>query len=433
MADKPGKTVLDREVLERILEVTRELARPLDLQTMLERVIDEGRTVLRAERGTVFLYDSDTDELFSTVATGTDTFRIPADRGIVGECARTRRVVNVPDCYADSRFNRDVDRETGYRTRCLLTVPLVGYDDSLVGVLQVLNKSDGVFTGEDEHIATALGAQCAVALQRARMLEDLVTKEKMERELAVARDIQMRVLPKEVPDLPGYDVAGWSRPADETGGDTYDIIGVAENRLILLLGDATGHGIGPALSVTQVRSMLRVCVRLGAGLDDAFRHINDQLSDDLASNRFVTAFLGVLDSSAHRVDYHAGGQGPLLHFHGAGGECEWLKASTVPILRVREAVGGAVRRITSRGDRPAVPGRADVAACGADCRQRGRVRRRRPSKRRHDDPAGPTPSRLGSGRYSGSSIPSRAISVEGSSSRATRSTFSSSPPAISSA
>ena len=331
MVDKPGKTVLDREVLERILEVTRELARPLDLQTMLERVIDEGRTVLRADRGTVFLYDSETDELFSTVATGTDTFRIPADRGIVGECARTRRVVNVPDCYADPRFNRDVDRKTGYKTRCLLTVPLVGYDDSLVGVLQVLNKSDGVFTGEDEHIATALGAQCAVALQRARMLEDLVTKEKMERELAVARDIQMRVLPKEVPDLPGYDVAGWSRPADETGGDTFDIIGVAENRLILLLGDATGHGIGPALSVTQVRSMLRVCVRLGAGLDDAFRHINDQLSDDLASNRFVTAFLGVLDSSAHRVEYHAGGQGPLLHFHGAGGECEWLKASTVPM------------------------------------------------------------------------------------------------------
>ena len=331
MVDKPGKTVLDREVLERILEVTRELARPLDLQTMLERVIDEGRTVLRADRGTVFLYDSETDELFSTVATGTDTFRIPADRGIVGECARTRRVVNVPDCYADPRFNRDVDRKTGYRTRCLLTVPLVGYDDSLVGVLQVLNKSGGVFTGEDEHIATALGAQCAVALQRARMLEDLVTKEKMERELAVARDIQMRVLPKEVPDLPGYDVAGWSRPADETGGDTFDIIGVAENRLILLLGDATGHGIGPALSVTQVRSMLRVCVRLGAGLDDAFRHINDQLSDDLASNRFVTAFLGVLDSSTHRIEYHAGGQGPLLQFHGATGECEWLKASTVPM------------------------------------------------------------------------------------------------------
>ena len=100
-----------------------------------------------------------------------------------------------------------------------VTVPLVGYDDSLVGVLQVLNKEEGVFTEKDEHIATALGAQCAVALQRARMLEELLTKEKMERELAVAREIQMRVLPKEVPDLPGYDIAGWSRPADQTGGE----------------------------------------------------------------------------------------------------------------------------------------------------------------------------------------------------------------------
>jgi phosphoserine phosphatase len=331
MADRQDTPALDREILERILAVTRQLARPLDLQTMLERVIDEGRAVLRADRGTVFLYDAETDELFSTVATGTDTLRIPADRGIVGECARTRRVINVPDCYADPRFNRDIDRKTGYRSRCLLTVPLVGYDDSLVGVLQVLNKDGGVFTEEDEHIATALGAQCAVALQRARMLEDLVAKEKMERELAVARDIQMRVLPKEVPDVPGYDVAGWSRPADETGGDTFDIIGIADHRLMLLLGDATGHGIGPALSVTQVRSMLRMCVRLGAGLDDAFKNINDQLSDDLASNRFVTAFLGVLDAGANRLAYHAGGQGPLLRYHGARGECEWLKASTVPM------------------------------------------------------------------------------------------------------
>src|SRR5512145_3491206 len=111
MADDREKAALDRETLERILEVTRQLARPLDLQTMLERVIDEGRTVLRADRGTVFLYDPQTDELFSRVATGTGTLRIPADRGIVGESARTRRVVNVPDCYADPRFNREVDRK----------------------------------------------------------------------------------------------------------------------------------------------------------------------------------------------------------------------------------------------------------------------------------------------------------------------------------
>ncbi len=326
-----GKPVLDSKALERILEVTRQLARPLDLQTMLEHVIDAGLTVLRADRGAVFLHDPDTDELFSTVATGTDELRIPAGRGIVGECARRRQVINVPDCYADPRFNRDIDRQTGYRTRCSLTVPLVGHDDLLVGALQVLNKADGVFNEEDERIATALGAQCAVALQRARLLKELVAKEKMERELAVAREIQMGILPKEMPRLPGYDLAGWSRPAEETGGDTFDVIGVEEHRAILLLGDATGHGVGPALSVTQVRSMLRICVRLGADLDDAFRHINDQLADDLTSNRFVTAFLGSLDARTHRVAYHAGGQGPVLHFHAEAGRCEWLGASTVPM------------------------------------------------------------------------------------------------------
>jgi phosphoserine phosphatase len=331
MTGKKSPSSVDREALERILEVTRQLARPLDLHTLLELVVNEGRAVLQADRGTVFLYDPQPDELYTTVATGTETFRIPAGRGIVGECARTRQLVNVPDCYADPRFNRDVDKKTGYRTRCLLTVPLIGHDDSLVGVFQLLNKLDGVFTAEDEELASALAAQCAVALQRARMLEDLVAKEKMAKELAVAREIQQGVLPDSMPDLEDYDIAGWCRPADETGGDIFDIIPAGEDRLVLLLGDATGHGVGPALSVTQVRSMLRMCVRHGVGLDEAFRHINDQLSEDLATNRFVTAFLGTLDTRGHRMEYHAGGQAPILHFHAASGEFESLDSSTVPM------------------------------------------------------------------------------------------------------
>ena len=317
--------------MERILEVTRRLATPIDLTTLLTEVIDAARAVLRADRGSVFLYDPRTRELYSTVATGVGSLRFPANRGIVGECAETRRLINVPDCYADARFNRESDLKTGYHTRCLLTVPLVGYDDSLVGVMQVLNKDAGVFTEEDQGIAAALAAQCAVAIQRTQMLAELVEKEKMERELAVAREIQIKVLPRAVPRLAGYDLAGWSRPANQTGGDIFDIIGMDGNRLMLLLGDATGHGLGPALSVTQVRAMLRMAVRLGADLDDAFRHINDQLVEDLPDNRFVTAFLGLLDTERHRVIYHAGGQGPLLHFHAAAGRCDWLGASTIPL------------------------------------------------------------------------------------------------------
>ena len=154
---------------------------------------------------------------------------------------------------------------------------------------------------------------------------------KVNRELAVAREIQLGTLPAKMPDIDGYDLAGHSVPADETGGDSFDVISLENGRLMLLLGDATGHGIGPALSVTQVRSMLRVATRLRASLDDAVKHINDQLADDLTSNRFVTAFLGVLDGEAHRVEYHSAGQGPLLHFHAASGECEWLGSSTMAL------------------------------------------------------------------------------------------------------
>lgn len=331
MADPVSVTGLSAQSLARILDVTRQLAEPFDLQILLGQIVDAGREVLRADRGTIFLYDAKTDELVSTVATGSGTLRFPADRGIVGQSARSRQVINVPDCYVDSRFNREVDLRTGYRTRCSLTVPLIGYDHSLVGVLQVLNKQEGVFTEEDQAIATALAAQCAVAIQRMRMLGDLVAKEKMERELAVARDIQMRVLPAVMPRVPAYALAGWCRPADQTGGDIFDVIALDGERLVLLLGDATGHGIGPALSVTQVRSMLRIGVRLGADLDAAFTHINDQLAQDLADNRFVTAFLGVLDSRSHTVTYHAGGQGPTMWFHGGTGRCDWLKASTLPL------------------------------------------------------------------------------------------------------
>lgn len=328
---KKPKGRVDPAALESILEVTRRLAAPFDLRSVLEQVVEAGRRILEADRGTVFLYDRATHELVSAVATGVGTLRFPADRGIVGEVVRTRAILNVPDCYADPRFNPEGDRLTGYRTRCLLSIPLVGHDDSLVGVLQLLNKRDGSFDEADERTAAALAAQCAVALQRVQLTEQMVVKEKMERELEVARSIQVGLLPRAMPSLEGYDLAGMCRPADSTGGDTFDLVPVGDRRLVVLLGDATGHGIGPALSVTQAHSMLRMAIRLGASLDDAFRHINDQLVQDLPEGRGVTAFLGILDARAHEVLYHSGGQGPLLHFHAAEGRCEWLKATTFPL------------------------------------------------------------------------------------------------------
>jgi len=235
----------------------------------------------------------------------------------------------VPDCYADPRFNPAIDRQTGYKTRCLLSVPLLGIDGALVGVLQLLNKRTGIFNTDDEQIAKILGAHFAVALQRAMLLDEFVLKQKMDRDMVLAREIQQNALPKAMPELAGYGFAAWSQPADETGGDIYDAVDLGDNRIGFLMADASGHGIGPALSAAQFRAMFRMGLLLGAGLEELMAKINIQLNSDLPSGRFVTAFAGILDGSTHTICYHSAGQAPLIHYRAAQDRVEWLEASAL--------------------------------------------------------------------------------------------------------
>ncbi len=320
--------------MKAILGVTRALAAPFDLMTMLEAVVNAAKQVLDADRGSVWLYDAAADELVLEVATGIRPVRVPAGAGLAGACARKRQIINVPDCYADPRFDPGVDRSSGYLTRCMLTLPLVDHKDVLVGVMQVLNKNGGVFDADDEVVAAALAAQCAVALQRVRMTEALLEGEKMRQELEMARVVQMSTLPAAMPSLPGYDVFGTSRPAELTGGDTFDL-SVRDQGLLAVLGDATGHGIAPALSVTQMQAMLRIAFRLGADLETAFMQVNNQLADTLPSDRFITAFIGLLDPSTHTMRFHSGGQGPILHFQAARGSCACYKPTSFPLGAMR--------------------------------------------------------------------------------------------------
>ena len=316
--------------MEAILAVTSKLAAPFDLRTMLSEVVSAAKQVLRADRGTVWLYDAAADQLVIEVATGFAPVRIPTSLGLAGACARNRQIINVPDCYADERFNPEVDKRSGYRTRCMLSLPLVDHKDVLVGVMQVLNKVGGVFEENDEALATVLAAQCAVALQRVRMTEDLIEGEKMRQELETARVVQMSTLPATMPLVSGYDIYGTFKPAELTGGDTFDL-SVLDQGLLAVLADATGHGIAPALSVTQMHAMLRMAFRLGADLETAFMQVNNQLADILADDRFITAFVGFLDASTHRVRFHSGGQGPILHFQAASGTCATHKPTSFPM------------------------------------------------------------------------------------------------------
>jgi len=343
---------LESCALWRILDATRNLAAPIGVDETLQKTIDSSLQVLNADRASVFLYDSRSDELYIKVSTSfpeissrghrsnsddgtrhdaSHTIRFPANMGIAGETAQKRQLINVPHCYADPRFNKDVDRQTGYVTRCMLSVPLLGVDEALVGVLQVLNKQTGGFDEDDERIATILAAHCAVVLQRAMLLEEYVLKQKMERDLALAREIQTSTLPQRMPTLAGYELVAWSQPADETGGDIYDALTLSEQRVALLMADATGHGIGPAISVSQLRAMFRMGLLLGTDLAELMSKINLQLISDLPGDRFITAFAGILDGSDHKIHYLSGGQAPLIHYRAEQDGVEWLDASTPPM------------------------------------------------------------------------------------------------------
>jgi GAF domain-containing protein len=105
MSARPKKRRLSVPDMEAILAVTSKLAAPFDLRTMLAEVVSAAKQVLRADRGTVWLYDAAADQLVIEIATGFAPVRIPTSVGLAGACARGRRIINVPDCYADQRFN----------------------------------------------------------------------------------------------------------------------------------------------------------------------------------------------------------------------------------------------------------------------------------------------------------------------------------------
>ena len=323
------------EALLQILEVTRKLAAPFDLPAVLNEIGEAARSVLRAERATVWLFEPDTAELvLASASTDATPPRATLEQGVLGLTARNRRVVNVPDCHNEPLFDPAVDLDYDHDVRCMLSVPLVERS-TLVGVLQVVDRLDGPFTAEDERVAETLATQCVVFIQRERMSRSLVQAEKLSREIKLAREIQMSTLPSEMPRVPDYDMAGQFCPADETGGDTFDLVPLDDHRLFVLLGDASGHGIGPALSATQMTGMLRVALRLGADLDSIFAQVNNQLVEDLPEEHFVTAFLGILDSAQHCVDFHAAGQGPILHFEAATNTCHWHAPTTFPMGYMR--------------------------------------------------------------------------------------------------
>lgn len=159
-----------------VQEVSRALSETGDLDQLLILIMAKVCELMEADRSTLYLLSEDGRQLWSKVSQGSQRveIRLEVGEGIAGWVAQTREIVNIPDAYADQRFQPAVDLKSGYRTRSILTVPMLGALGGLVGVLQVLNKQDGPFVNADEELLLALAAQAAIAIENARLYHSLV-------------------------------------------------------------------------------------------------------------------------------------------------------------------------------------------------------------------------------------------------------------------
>ncbi|MGB2822305.1 MAG: PP2C family protein-serine/threonine phosphatase, partial [Phycisphaerae bacterium] len=170
----------------------------------------------------------------------------------------------------------------------------------------------------------------ATALARERIDADR-EKQRIQRELELASRIQRRLLPQQGLSMPGFDAAGWSRPADQAGGDTYDLFPLPNEQWMITLADASGHGIGPALIISETRAMLRA---FGTRCDNAVDVLHEArrlLTVDLSEGHFVTCFLGLLDTPGGARSYASAGQGPIIFYDRQADEFHTEDATHLPL------------------------------------------------------------------------------------------------------
>lgn len=177
----------EKEVTEQInrlnyfIEVAKRVNSTIQIDELLKIILEIALEITNADRGTVYLIDEKSGEIWSKVLVGDEIteIRLPIGKGVAGYVAQTGETINLEDAYQDSRFNPEVDMKTGYRTKTMLCQPIKDKDGKIVGVFQLLNKKGGVFTKNDEEMLNALAIHASIAIQNAKMAQELVNTERL--------------------------------------------------------------------------------------------------------------------------------------------------------------------------------------------------------------------------------------------------------------
>ncbi|NET61742.1 MAG: GAF domain-containing protein, partial [Symploca sp. SIO2E6] len=188
-----------------LLQATQSLVQSLDLEATLQSVMDQARKLMKADRSTLFMLSKETGELWTKVFNkeGTEIIpiRIPANRGIAGYVASTGEPLNITDAYQDPRFDPNADKQTGYKTRNILCMPVFNSGGELIGVTQLINKEQGSFSSSDEEFMKAFNIQAGMALENAKLFESVLLEKQYQKDIlqslsdaVISTDMQGRIV-----------------------------------------------------------------------------------------------------------------------------------------------------------------------------------------------------------------------------------------------
>jgi len=309
-----------REAEERriLYEIGTSISSSLNLKEVLDLIIDSIRKVVSYDAAGFFLIKRGTTEIEAMVERGYppgvhDLVGLKVGRGLLGAAAKEGKPIIVPDVSQDPRY---LMARPG--TRSEVIVPLVSKSET-IGVFNLECDQLCAFGQRELELLSSFASQATIAIENARLFEEVREKKHLEEELAVAREIQRSFLPKRDPELPGFELAGAAIPSERVGGDYYDYIPIADGQMGLVIGDVSGKGVPAALIMASFRASLIAEIRNNYAIATILSKVNALLFESTEASSFVTSVYGVLDPAKRAFTYVNAGHNYPLWVRGDGG------------------------------------------------------------------------------------------------------------------
>jgi sigma-B regulation protein RsbU (phosphoserine phosphatase) len=310
-------------------EIARELSSILNVDELLKRIAELLSRLIDYQMFSILLLDASGEKLqhrFSLRFQENIQLKhdITLGQGVVGYAVQHRQAVLVPDVNKDSRYIR-----LNPETRSELAVPLI-YKDKVIGVLDLEHTRRGFFTEDHMRTVTTLAAQVAIAIENARLYEEIARQEKrLERDLALARELQFRLLPQSLPTLPNLELAAKFTPARAIGGDLYDFVSYSQARMGMVIGDVSGKGAPAAIYAALVSGILRSHAPIEPGPAEMLRAVNFSLGERRIDGQFVSLIYAVWDDERRSLQVANSGLPRPLYCH--DGKIEVIEATGLPL------------------------------------------------------------------------------------------------------